>query len=54
MRPRRCGTFLNVFKLTDGAENNTRKGIAEDEFKDTGDKKQQATKEDDGSAILVA
>ncbi|KAF3399918.1 hypothetical protein F1880_008317 [Penicillium rolfsii] len=44
-------TFLNGFNLTDGAENNTGKSIAEYELKNTSDEQQQATKEDNGSTI---
>lgn len=40
-------------KLTDGTENDAGKSIAEYEFKNTGDKQQQAAEENDWSAIFL-
>jgi hypothetical protein len=45
--------FQNIVKLTDGTEHNTGKSIAEYEFKNTGDKQQQAAEENDRSASFL-
>jgi len=52
-RTRHGGVRQNADELTDGTEYNAGESVAEYELKDTRDKQQKATKEDDRPAILV-